>query len=77
MLTTRHVADFPSTTAELQAIFRLAHVHDQVLGGRYGVRPAADRSEWLPAVQRQQLACASLEIGEPRAWWPDLSEDLP
>jgi hypothetical protein len=25
----------------------------------------------------QLLACESLETGDPRAWWPDLSEDLP
>jgi hypothetical protein len=52
MLTARHLVDFPSTTAELQAIFRLAHAHDQALCERYGVRPAADRSEWLPAMRR-------------------------
>jgi hypothetical protein len=52
MLTARHLVDFPSTTAELQAIFRLAHAHDQALCERYGVRPAADHSEWLPAMRR-------------------------
>jgi hypothetical protein len=57
MRTTRHLVDFPSTTADLQAIFRLAHARDQALGGRYGVRPDADRPEWLPAVRRWM------------AWW--------
>jgi hypothetical protein len=50
MRTTRHPVDFPYTRQELEALFRLAHDQDQALGGRYGVRPAADRSEWLPAV---------------------------
>src|SRR5919106_2852981 len=51
MLTTRHPVDFPYTRPELEALFQTAYAQDQALGGRSGVRPAADHSEWLPAIR--------------------------
>ena len=45
MNSTRSAVDIPDTRAELQALFRLAHTHDQARGERYGARPATDRSD--------------------------------
>jgi hypothetical protein len=48
---TRHEVTFPYTKAEREALFRLAYAEELARDGRYRVRPAADRSEWLPAVR--------------------------
>ena len=47
MLTTRHPVDFPSTTAELEALFACARAHDVEQGGHDDARSAAwDRRRW-------------------------------
>jgi hypothetical protein len=57
MQTARHAVDFPSTTAELQTLFREARAHDVEQGGRYDARSAAINvwsHHWLYNATREE-----------------------